>query len=1027
MTATPSKNTQSSSATCLKKPDFRKETRLGLVLYGGVSLAVYMNGVCREFYNATRGRGIYKLIKALTDSDIVVDIISGTSAGGINGVLLSYAVANSYEKIVVDFKEFGDIWRESGDINKLLRPLKKENNQKGVNSLLNGEGYYQEELFKAFGKAGNNQDSAPDGEWYSEFNELDLFITGTDVSGRVYKTFDNTGKVIEIKDHRCVFQLKYREDQDFGDPFSTTDADTQQALAKLCRITSCFPLAFPVVDVEINSDNPDNKVDNKLQEWGKLLRNRILPQEPPKEGYKIYFVDGGVLDNRPFSYTTEAIYYRTADRPVNRQLFYLDPNPESFVDSTKFKEMEQPTVWEVITGSLISLPRYESIGKDLQQIKDINNKIRNYNLLLKSVDEEVSEQTTEAKNRYWRCRLVGLRDSVLSVIFDNQYFLGKEQEQEELLEKSATLLTQFINNLEEIKEREETLNSLAQNIENLDLQYAIRKHDFLLSQISSLMSDAITKDTDDITKYTELKILANKITWLLELLKVIDRFVKEIIKSEPVRQKFYQLITEEEEDDNQESVNLKRKKIYNYLLTLLRLILDSQDLADVTVENLKELDFDKINFIRGQLRDKVKVVALDQDWEALTITKGETILEKIEQASGKLLTEQSENIEENIKPVIGKFEKFQLIDQVIYPYKYLSDIRNTSPIKLVRISPNDADKGFGKDKGLEEKLAGDQFRAFGGFFKKSWRSNDILWGRLDGVNRIVDGLLTSESLKAFSGVVSRQIKIEQFSGTQKEKIQEYVKRLVDESFPTETQTEKDELIQDLIKLAQPNTTLAKEELEEFLNKLVNLGHSAILKENLGNVFKDAISEQLEWNQQKIGPTPEPNYKYVGGYFDKAVTPLAAAELAKRSLEDLKGKEKEYFRGEYGVGSETIGKDIPSNFLKSLGTRSAIILSYIIESSKTGKRLLELQSYQLLKQILNIYYFLSQRSSPSSYKTQASPLISALKSLLLFTIAFGVIAYLLNILPRLAVLTIATLALLWIIKNLLGVLFGRTSK
>ncbi|MFM7792967.1 MAG: DUF3376 domain-containing protein, partial [Microcystis panniformis] len=260
----------------------------------------------------------------------------------------------------------------------------------------------------------------------------------------------------------------------------------------------------------------------------------------------------------------------------------------------------------------------------------------------------------------------------------------------------------------------------------------------------------------------------------------------------------------------------------------------------------------------------------------------------------------------------------------------------------------------------------------------------------DGVNRIVDGLLTSESLKAFSGVVSRQIKLEQFPGTQEEKIQEYVKRLVDESFPTETQTEKDELIQDLIKLAQPNTTLAKAELEEFLNKLVNLGHSAILKENLGNVFKDAISEQLEWNQQTIESTPEPNYKYVGGYFDKAVTPLAAAKLAQRFLEDLKGKEKEYFLGEYGVGSETIVKDIPSNILKSLGTRSAIILSDIIESSKTGKRLLRLQSYQLLKQILNIYYFLSQGSSPSSYKTQASPLISALKSLLLFTIAFGVI-------------------------------------
>jgi hypothetical protein len=301
------------------------------------------------------------------------------------------------------------------------------------------------------------------------------------------------------------------------------------------------------------------------------------------------------------------MYYRTADRPVNRQLFYLDPNPESFVNSSKFTEMEQPTVWEVITGSLISLPRYESIGKDLQQIKDINDKIRRYNLLLKSVDEEVHEQTTEAKNRYWRCRLVSLRDSILFVIFDNQYFIGKEQEQEELLEKSATLLTQFINNLEEIKNREETLNSLAQNIENLDLQYAIRKHNFLSSQIYSLMSDAITKDTDNIAKYTELKNLANKITWLLELLKVIDQVVKEVIKSEPVRQKFYQLITEEEEDNNQQSVNLKRKKIYDYLLTLLRLILDSQDLADVTVENLKELNFDKIHSIGDNYGTRLKL------------------------------------------------------------------------------------------------------------------------------------------------------------------------------------------------------------------------------------------------------------------------------------------------------------------------------------------------------------------------------------------------------------------------------------
>ena len=44
-----------------------------------------------------RGRGVYRLIKAITDSEIVVDVISGTSAGGINGVMLSYALCNNCE------------------------------------------------------------------------------------------------------------------------------------------------------------------------------------------------------------------------------------------------------------------------------------------------------------------------------------------------------------------------------------------------------------------------------------------------------------------------------------------------------------------------------------------------------------------------------------------------------------------------------------------------------------------------------------------------------------------------------------------------------------------------------------------------------------------------------------------------------------------------------------------------------------------------------------------------------------------
>ena len=255
-----------------KPEEFRQETRLGLVVYGGIALAIYMNGICREFYNAVRGRGVYKLVKALTDSDIVVDIISGTSAGGINGVLLSYALTNSTNEEVVDFADFAKIWRESADILQLMR--KPSSSSLQVDSVLNGEVYYQQQLEKAFEDAYQNKQAACPKDWVSDVGELDLFVTGTDILGKVYRVFDDTGCVIEIKDHHAVFQLKHRPEP--NESFKPS-YENHQSLAKLCRITSCFPVAFPVVDVVLQTENT---IDFNLAKWGDLEK-RDLPKNPP--------------------------------------------------------------------------------------------------------------------------------------------------------------------------------------------------------------------------------------------------------------------------------------------------------------------------------------------------------------------------------------------------------------------------------------------------------------------------------------------------------------------------------------------------------------------------------------------------------------------------------------------------------------------------------------------------------------------------------------------------------------------------
>jgi len=1023
----------------LKKPDFRNETRLGLVLYGGVSLAVYMNGVCREFYNAMRGRGIYKLIKALTDSDIVVDIVSGTSAGGINGVLLSYAIANSYTDTLIDFEEFADIWRENGDISKLLRKVNLDKTNRdsalnGINSVLDGEGYYQKALFDAFENAKKENKDAPKDDWYSDFKELDLFITGTDVLGRIYQTFDNTGKIIDIKDHRSVFHLKYREDRDrkvdpnySGDLLTVSKNDintefndvevTHQALAKLCRITSCFPVAFPVVTVKLDAENKisltdslqneDLLIDKKLETWGTLLENRILPIKKPEDGYQLHFVDGGVLDNRPFSYTINTIYSRTTARPVNRQLFYLDPNPESFVGSSTFDEMKQPNIWEVINDSLISLPSYESIGKDLQEIKERNDKIRRYKLLRSSVSNdntEIQGDGDEAKTRYFRTRLVALRDRVLPFFFDNKNLTTQKS-----LETTAELLTGLITNTEEIKGRKQKINEIVEQIDYLDSQYAFRHHNFLLAEIFSFMN---SKPEDE---YLHLKELANQISWLLELIKVIDEYIQKMFKSELVIQGFYKIVEPLiEKDMNEVSIDEKNRiriESYQYLLDLFGFLLDIKNDPKLSFSTILEkfkthLNNDAINQsentfeyivtpLSSNLNQKLEKINSNQEFK-LIIKNKENDSEEIPLNIFKVLEDVSKDLIKN-SGLSDSFDKFQEIDQIIYPYEYLADIQGKDSIEVIRISPNDADRGFGKDKGIDEKLAGDQFRAFGGFFKKSWRSNDMLWGRLDGLNRIVDGLITKDSLKNFASVVERQSKAQSLS------VEAYVNQLVNESFPKLNQ-DKNQLIQYLERLAK-NEQLSDAELQKFLETIVLLGHREILNKDLGNVFEDAIAEQLEWNQEKIqspknsGKLSPPEYTPITGYFDQALTPFAIQQLADVQIKNLLTDQNQidkYFRDDYQVGSETISKNIPLLVLQDLLAQTGMVLRNIVNTPSSGNPVSKTTTFRVISSLLQLLYSLVQFQKPKNRLLPNS--LQPLISLLLPLIAIISICYILTKLP-----------------------------
>src|SRR5882672_7594449 len=129
-----------------------KELRIALVCFGGVSLAVYMHGVSKEILKLVRASSAlhaiadraqrskasffdqrdrddpeydtesayFDLLREIGRSvelRVVVDIIAGASAGGINGTMLARALSHD-----LPMGALRDLWLENADISVLLDP-----------------------------------------------------------------------------------------------------------------------------------------------------------------------------------------------------------------------------------------------------------------------------------------------------------------------------------------------------------------------------------------------------------------------------------------------------------------------------------------------------------------------------------------------------------------------------------------------------------------------------------------------------------------------------------------------------------------------------------------------------------------------------------------------------------------------------------------------------------------------------------------------------------------------------------------
>ena len=386
----------------------RRELRMALVLNGGVSLAVWMGGVTHEIDLLRRASRVacgdeeydpakvaeydrpvfeqwVELCRRSDAGPVVVDVIAGTSAGGLNGTLLATAVARG---VALDPPGRGmrpalrEVWDQSARLEdrRLLRL--KEN--PALSSVLDGN-YFRNEIDRVVRGIGTTGETAV-------HDPVTLFVTATALGESSQRYVDSFGQPFDVADHRRLYRFRrtgddrvvyhpgpggpdtwwHRGPADGGDrptavvdDFDRRDPDAHDALVTAARASASFPVAFA----------PE-------QEGAALARRRVLPAASVERGGVRWLVDGGVLDNAPFEPVLDAIGRRPATEPVRRLLVYVVPSrgagsdgldgaPEDSIGPGDGGAAVMHPPWKDVLGGAVGFPREGDVRGDMQYAADL--------------------------------------------------------------------------------------------------------------------------------------------------------------------------------------------------------------------------------------------------------------------------------------------------------------------------------------------------------------------------------------------------------------------------------------------------------------------------------------------------------------------------------------------------------------------------------------------------------------------------------------------------------------------------------
>ena len=726
-----------------------KELRLALICYGGVSLAIYMHGVTREIWHLLRAsrayhdgtppdagsEAIYRDIiadmevKSGVKLRVLADIIAGSSAGGINGIFLSQAIVTGQS-----LEPLTDMWLETADVDTLLDPdarplsrftklwatpiawmilrrrggmidttVSKEAREEVAHKLSRfvrarwfeppfGGGVFSKLLLDAFASM---TASVAGPKLLPNNQPLDLFVTVTDFRGHDQMLRLNSPPVVAEAEHRLTIDFSTRGRSDLADV---------PELIFAARATASFPGAFP----PFSSRELDKLLVANGVEWkGRdTFLKRILPQQfAAGVAEDTMLIDGSVLANAPFNQAIGALRNRPARREVDRRFVYIDPKPgrPSFrfgrrkPDGSSDMPKRPPGFFATIFGATSNIPREQPIRDSLEKITGRSDRIKRMRHVIDSLRGEVEEtveamlgktwflsQPTPARMQKWRHS--AQEKAIVAAGFSYQGYAHL---------KVAGVVDDIVATA-----RRAWPEGPPEHFHDLRaaIWTEVRKRG--LDHVAKAAGKGASEKSIDFFRHHDLRFRIRRL-----------RFMARHLAEE----------VENRTDTPADPVGIIRDAIYK---TLAR-FLDLETAAHLGVDFSVAVQEGIVN--SAGLIDFLSAQRDLENADALTDTA-------LCEAMLALPTEARRTM------MLG-YLGYALYDIATLPLLQDEGFDEFDPVKVDRISPDDAPTI--RTGGAAATLKGIEFNNFGAFFSRAYRENDYLWGRLHGVDRLIDIVASS--------------------------------------------------------------------------------------------------------------------------------------------------------------------------------------------------------------------------------------------------------------------------------------------